>query len=63
MLAGWVEHIEQQYGAMKGNEFLRNRYFSRPNKSAIETTGPNALRSHVDRVIENAQGQSCLTSQ
>lgn len=55
MLAGLVNHIGQKYAAMKGNEFTGDRYFSRPNKCTIETTGPNALRSHVDRVIKSAQ--------
>ena len=60
MIAGLVDHIGRQYGTMKGNEFVGERYFSRPNKCTIEITGPNALRSHVDRVIKCAQGEPHL---
>ena len=54
MLMRLVEHIGDQYQSMKGCEFSGDRYFSRPNKSTIEVTGPNALRSHVDRTIKSA---------
>ncbi|NWD25422.1 hypothetical protein HX864_19250 [Pseudomonas yamanorum] len=60
MLSSLVDDIGKKYGSMKGNEYAGDRYFSRPNKSTIETTGPNALRGHVDRVIQEAKGRPDL---
>ncbi|QJI32136.1 hypothetical protein HKK55_26695 [Pseudomonas sp. ADAK18] len=60
MLSSLVDEIGDKYRSMKGNEYSGDRYFSRPNKSTIETTGPNALRGHVDRVIQEAKGRSDL---
>lgn len=57
MLTTMIDDIGDKYRSMKGNEYAGDRYFSRPNKSTIETTGPNALRGHVDRVIQEAKGQ------
>nr|WP_314566813.1 TcdA/TcdB catalytic glycosyltransferase domain-containing protein [uncultured Pseudomonas sp.] len=57
MLKSLIDDIGDKYRSMKGNEYAGDRYFSRPNKSTIETTGPNALRGHVDRVIQEAKGQ------
>lgn len=60
MLSGLIDDIGKNYRAMKGNEYGGDRYFSRPNKSTIETTGPNALRGHVDKVIKEALGRPDL---
>ncbi|MFO2463526.1 glycosyltransferase [Pseudomonas sp. 15FMM2] len=61
MISRLVKNIGNEYRCMKGNEYTGDRYFSRPNKSTIETTGPNALRAHVDRVIQEAKGRPDLT--
>lgn len=60
MLSSLVDDIGNKYRSMKGNEYAGDRYFSRPNKSTIETTGPNALRGHVDRVMQEAKGRPDL---
>ncbi|AZF50742.1 hypothetical protein C4J85_0225 [Pseudomonas sp. R4-34-07] len=60
MLSSLIDDIGNNYRSMKGNEYGGDRYFSRPNKSTIETTGPNALRGHVDKVIQQAKGQPDL---
>ncbi|AZE86956.1 TcdA/TcdB catalytic glycosyltransferase domain-containing protein [Pseudomonas orientalis] len=60
MLSSLIDDIGEKYRSMKGNEYGGDRYFSRPNKSTIETTGPNALRGHVDRVIQQAKGRPDL---
>lgn len=60
MLKSLIDDIGDKYRSMKGNEYAGDRYFSRPNKSTIETTGPNALRGHVDRVIQEAKGRPDL---
>jgi len=60
MLSSLIDDIGNKYRSMKGNEYAGDRYFSRPNKSTIETTGPNALRGHVDRVIQEAKGRPDL---
>lgn len=60
MLKSLIDDIGNKYRSMKGNEYAGDRYFSRPNKSTIETTGPNALRGHVDRVIQEAKGRPDL---
>ncbi|NWC73705.1 hypothetical protein HX823_06385 [Pseudomonas sp. P7759] len=57
MLKSLIDDIGDKYRSMNGNEYAGDRYFSRPNKSTIETTGPNALRGHVDRVIQEAKGR------
>ncbi|KTB81988.1 hypothetical protein AO072_16295 [Pseudomonas syringae ICMP 13102] len=60
MLSDFIDKIGEDYKRLKGNEFRGDRYFSRPNKSTIEATGPNGLRGHVDAVIRKAQGLSSL---
>ncbi|MDQ0737961.1 TcdA/TcdB catalytic glycosyltransferase domain-containing protein [Pseudomonas sp. W4I3] len=60
MLSSLIDDIGNNYRSMKGNEYGGDRYFSRPNKSTIETTGPNALRGHVDKVIQQAKGRPDL---
>ncbi|MDI2590436.1 hypothetical protein NYP20_13225 [Pseudomonas sp. N3-W] len=60
MLADFIDKIGEDYQTLKGNEFRGDRYFSRPNKSTIEATGPNGLRGHVDTVIRQAQEQPQL---
>lgn len=60
MLSDFIDKIGDDYQNLKGNEFSGDRYFSRPNKSTIETTGPNGLRGHVDTVIRQAQEQPQL---
>lgn len=58
MLADFIQKIGEKYQSLKGNEFEGDRYFSRPNRSAIDLTGPNALRHHVDTFVHQAQEQS-----
>lgn len=60
MLDELIGKIGDDYGRMKGNEFSGDRYFSRPNKSTIETTGPNALRGHVNAFVSKAQDNQPL---
>ncbi|MGY4818375.1 TcdA/TcdB catalytic glycosyltransferase domain-containing protein [Pseudomonas chlororaphis subsp. piscium] len=60
MLADFIDKIGEDYQTLKGNEFRGDRYFSRPNKSTIEATGPNGLRGHVDTVVRQAQEQPHL---
>lgn len=60
MLADFINKIGEDYQTLKGNEFRGDRYFSRPNKSTIEATGPNGLRGHVDAVIRQGQEQPQL---
>lgn len=60
MISDLIDKIGEDYQSLKGNEFRGDRYFSRPNKSTIEATGPNGLRGHVDAVIRKAQGMSPL---
>ncbi|AZC83998.1 TcdA/TcdB catalytic glycosyltransferase domain-containing protein [Pseudomonas chlororaphis] len=60
MLSDFIDKIGEDYQNLKGNEFSGDRYFSRPNKSTIELTGPNGLRGHVDTVIRKAQEQPQL---
>ncbi|MDD2137323.1 TcdA/TcdB catalytic glycosyltransferase domain-containing protein [Pseudomonas kurunegalensis] len=55
MLADFINKIGEDYQTLRGNEFRGDRYFSRPNKSTIEATGPNGLRGHVDAVIRQGQ--------
>lgn len=61
MVSSLIDNIGEQYRSMKGAEYSGDRYFSRPNKSTIETTGPNALRAQVDRVIRESQGRPDLS--
>jgi hypothetical protein len=60
MLAEFIQKIGKKYQCLKGNEFDGDRYFSRPNRSTIDLTGPNALRHHVDTFVHQAQEQSDL---
>ncbi len=60
MLGSLIDGVGNNYRTMKGNEYAGDRYHSRPNKSTIETTGPNALRGHVERVIQEAEGRPDL---
>ncbi|OQS35727.1 hypothetical protein B0T39_17620 [Chromobacterium haemolyticum] len=57
MLADFIDKIGNDYQSMRGNQFAGDRYFSRPNKSTIEGTGPNALRGQVDAVLRQAEGE------
>lgn len=55
MLLAFINKIGDHYQTMRGNLYAGDRYFSRPNKSTIEVTGPNGLRSHVDATVRQAQ--------
>ncbi|WP_434632832.1 TcdA/TcdB catalytic glycosyltransferase domain-containing protein [Chromobacterium sp. CV08] len=55
MLADFIDKIGNDYQGMRGNQFAGDRYFSRPNKSTIEGTGPNALRGQVGTVIHQGE--------
>ncbi|OMH25544.1 hypothetical protein BGP75_23570 [Motiliproteus sp. MSK22-1] len=51
MLNTLIQEIGDNYSEMKGNTFRGSRYFDRPNKSTLETTGPNALRGHISKTL------------
>lgn len=60
MLSELIAKIGDDYQSLQGNRFNGDRYFSRPNKSVIETTGPNALRNHINTTIHMSQGREDL---
>ncbi len=51
-----IEAIGAIHANLKGNTYSGSRYFDRPNKSTIETTGPNGLREQIDNTIRSANG-------
>ena len=57
ILADFITKVGENYQSLKGAEFSGDRYFSRPNRSTIDLTGPNALRGHVDTFVHQAQQQ------
>jgi hypothetical protein len=57
MLSRLIAKIGDNYQSLQGNQFYGDRYFSRPNKSIIEMTGPNALRNHINDTVYRSQGR------
>jgi len=60
MLSELITKIGDDYRSLQGNQFNGDRYFSRPNKSIIEMTGPNAIRNHINTTIHMSQGREDL---
>jgi hypothetical protein len=51
MLNNMIDSIGKTFNEMNGNTFEGSRYFGRPNKSTLESTGPNALRNQVAHTL------------
>lgn len=52
-----VDAISVHHDTMQGNSYAGARYFDRPNKSTIESGGPNGLREQIDKAVRAANGE------